>query len=89
MPDRENKRHSKEFAFHSVPASEAAKGEVDATLQLMGSLGWSIAAMTLQDANLIIALERAGADELHLPESNVISAKLQEPLTGPATAEQP
>src|ERR1700761_520155 len=73
-----------EFTFHTLAAEDAAGGDVDPTLALLGSQGWEIRSITtLADGRLTVALQRPYDEELPLPDAPTMHAALAEPLTVP------
>ncbi len=77
-----------EFAFHTIRERDAASGDVDPTLALLGSQGWEIrSAACLRDGSLSVALQRPLGEEPPLPDEGSLSAALAEPISAP-TREQ-
>jgi hypothetical protein len=73
-----------EFSFHTVAAGDAALGDVDATLALLGAQGWEIRALTtLANGSVLVGLQRPLDEEPPLPDATTLSATLAEPLTVP------
>lgn len=73
-----------EFAFHLLTAKEAALGDVDPTLALLGSQGWEIRGVAARDdGGVVVALQRPLDEEPPLPDATTLSATLAEPLVAP------
>ncbi len=53
-----------EFTFHTIAKGDAAGGDVDPSLALLGSQGWEIRGMTaLSDGSLSVVLQRPYDEE--------------------------
>lgn len=77
-----------EFTFHIIAADEAAIGDVDPTLALLGTQGWEIRGCSCgRDGKTLIALQRPYSEETLLPDGPVLSARLAEPLAAPTLDE--
>lgn len=73
-----------EFRFHTIAPGDAAAGEVDPTLALMGTQGWEIrGTATLPDGTLSVALQRRLDADAMLPDAPELSAALSQPLPPP------
>jgi hypothetical protein len=77
-----------EFTFHTVDRDDAARGEVDPTLALLGSQGWEVrAATTLREGTVMLVLQRPLDEDLPLPDASTLSSALAIPLAAPSVAE--
>jgi len=77
-----------EFTFHTIAEADAAGGDVDPTLALLGSQGWEIRGLAaLSNGALSVALQRPYDEACSLPDAPALSARLAEPLVAP-TEEQ-
>ncbi len=77
-----------EFAFHPISEPDAATGDVDPTLALMGAQGWEIRGVTsLPGGGLTVALQRPLGEDLPLPDEGTLSAALAAPVSAPTLEE--
>jgi hypothetical protein len=75
-----------EFSMHVIRREDAERGDVDASLELLGAQGWQIRGLTaLAGGDVLVALQRQYSDDVALPDAPALSAALAEPLSAPSS----